>query len=329
MARRVRYHELGGPEVLRLESFDPGEPGPGEVRIAVGAIGLNWADTLLRSGNYLISPALPAPIGGEGAGTVVAVGPGAGEWQVGDRAAVLIPTSFDRYGTYASEALFPVSGLIRMADGMSLEQGAASWIAFLTAWGGLIQQGGLTAGDTVLITAASSSVGLAALQIAADLGAVPIATTRGTAKIGALHDAGAAHVIDTNETGILEAVANLTGGAGVRVIFDAIAGALVTQLAACLTERGTLVIYGGLSQEPTPFPRQPAMAGNLTMRGFSLGRMLDDPQSVAQACAGLEAKLVDGSFSMPIAQRFALDDIVEAHRAMQRAAHVGKIIVTV
>lgn len=329
MALRVRYHELGGPEVLRIEEFEPGEPGPGEVRVAVAAIGLNWADSLLRSGLYMFKPALPARIGGEGAGIILSVGPGVTGWKAGDRVAMLVPSSYDRYGTYASETLHPADGLIRIPDGMPMEQAATCWIAFLTAWGGLIDRGGLAAGQHVLITAASSTVGLAALQIARDLGAVAIATTRGRGKIEALLEAGAAHVIATDEEDVVAEVGRITGGSGVQLIFDAIAGSFVEKLFACLAPEGTLVVYGGLSQEPTPFPRQPAMAGNLTMRGFALGRMLADPARAARAIGELGPKLATGSFAMPIAHNIPLSEIVEAHRILGRNAHIGKIVVTV
>lgn len=329
MALRVRYHELGGPEVLRIDEFDPGDSGPGEVRVAVSAIGLNWADTLLRSGLYMFKPALPARIGGEGAGTIVSVGPGVSGWSVGDRVAMLVPSSYDRYGTYASETLHPANGLIRIPDGMPMEQAATCWIAFLTAWGGLVDRGGLAEGEHVLITAASSTVGLAALQIARDLGAIPIATTRGGAKAEALYEAGAAHVIATDVADVVEEIGKLTGGSGVRLIFDAIAGPFVEQLFACLAPEGSLVVYGGLSGQPTPFPRQPAMAGNLTMRGFALGRMLSDPERAARAIVALGPKLATGSFAMPIAHRIPFAEIVEAHRILERNAHIGKIVVTV
>lgn len=329
MALRVRYDQLGGPEVLRIDEFDPGDPGPGEVRVAVETIGLNWADTLQRSGLYMSKSALPARIGGEGSGTVVATGPGVSEWRVGDRVALLVPPSYDRYGTYASETLHPANGLIAIPDGMPMEQAAASWIAFLTAWGGLVDRGGLAEGTHVLITAASSTVGLAALQITRDMGAVPIATTRGGSKVEALYEAGAAHVIVTETTDVAREVEKLTGGAGVQLIFDAIAGPLVERLFGCLAPEGTLVVYGGLSQQPTPFPRQPAMAANLTMRGFALGQMLGNPERGARALAALKPKLAAGRFAMPIAHRIPFPEIAEAHRILERNAHIGKIVVTV
>lgn len=329
MALRVRYDRLGGPEVLSVDHFDPGEPGPGEVRVAVEAVGLNWADTLLRGGVYLIKPDLPARIGGEGSGTITAVGPDVTAWVVGDRVAMLVPPSYERYGTYATETLHPANGLIRLPDGMCMEQAATCWIAFLTAWGGLVDRGALSAGQHVLITAASSTVGLAALQIARDIGAIPIATTRGQSKVDALLEAGAAHVIVTDKADIVEETRAITGGAGVPLIFDAIAGSFVEKLFSCLAPEGTLVIYGGLSREPTPFPRQPAMAANLTMRAFALGQILSDPERAARAVSSLQANLATGRFRMPIAHRFALSDVVEAHRTLDRNSHIGKIVITV
>ena len=176
MARIARFHSFGGPEVMQIEDIEVGEPGPGEVRIRVGAIGLNRVEIMVRSGHYG-AVNLPSKLGYEAAGVVEALGPGVTRWRVGDRVAALFGLSMEQYGTYGEKTLFPADMLVPVPDGVLLTDAAASWMQYGTAYA-LIDVGGIKAGDHVVITAASSSVGLAAIQIANQNGAVPIAVTR-------------------------------------------------------------------------------------------------------------------------------------------------------
>ena len=329
MARLYRFHELGGPEVLRLEDIDVGEPGAGEVRLAIEAIGINRGEAAMRGGHYIVSPSLPSRLGSEAAATITAVGPGVTEWQVGDRVVTLPAQPLERYGTYGEATLYPVNRLMRRPEGQDAVQSAASWIAFLTAWGGLVEQARITAGQQVVITAASSSVGLAAVQIVRAAGAVPIAATRTSDKSDAIREAGAAHLIATESEDIVSRVRELTGGKGASLIFDPVAGPFAETLCEALAEDGTLMIYGGLSKQPATFPRQLAIRGNLTMRGFNFNPMLSDPARLNRALAQLTPRFVDGSYHMPVSRIFAFEDMSEAHRALESNAHIGKIVVQV
>lgn len=328
MARIVRYLENGGPEVLRVEAGDPGRPGPGEVLIGIEAIGLNRAEAAQRGGHYIVQPPLPARLGQECAGTIVAVGPDVDDWSVGDRISTLPAGRPGNYGCYASETLWPAASLIRRASELDAQQSAATWVAFLTAWGGLIEAGRLRAGEVVIIPAASSSVGLAALQIARDIGAIPIAMTRSSAKSREIEAAGAAHVIVTDEQDMVAEVKRLTDDRGVPLIFDPVAGPFAEKLTECLADEGVLIIYGGMSNEPLTFPRHAAIRRNLTIRGYNFFGLAADRTRRAAVVAAITERLLDGRFTMPIAASFALEDVVEAHRALERNAHVGKIIMT-
>jgi NADPH:quinone reductase-like Zn-dependent oxidoreductase len=163
MARVVRFHETGGPEVLKIEEIEVPPPGPGEDQIAVKAIGLNRAESMFRSGQYLEDPVLPARLGYEAAGTVSAVGPGVQGFRVGDIVSVIPSFSLNRYGMYAEVANVPVHALVKHPATLSFEEASAVWMQYVTAYGALIDIAGLTRGDRLVIPAASSSVGLAAI----------------------------------------------------------------------------------------------------------------------------------------------------------------------
>ncbi|WP_322770483.1 zinc-dependent alcohol dehydrogenase family protein, partial [Frankia sp. Cr1] len=220
MARTVRFHDVGGPEVLRLEDVEVGEPGPGELRVRVDAIGLNRAEVMFRSG-YYIEPVkeFPARLGYEAAGVVEAVGAGVAGFEIGQAVSVVPAFSQNDYGVYAERAIVPASAVLQRPEGVDAVVGAAVWMPYVTAYGALVEIGGMRAGDTVVLTAASSSVGLAAIQVANRVGAVPIVTTRTSAKKERLLKAGAAEVIAVEEENVVERVLSATGGRGAEFVF--------------------------------------------------------------------------------------------------------------
>jgi len=328
MAKVVRIHEFGDPAVLHIEDMEVAAPGEGEVRIAVEAIGINRLEATIRSGQSPMKPPLPAILGTEAVGRIAAAGKGVTGWPVGTRVATLSAAS-GTYGTYASEILYPAAGLVRLPDVLDSVDWAASWVAFLTAWGGLRDSGGLKAGQTVIITAASSAIGVAAMQIARNLGANVIATTRTPAKIDQLANFGPHHILITEDNDVVGEIRRITGGRGADLIFDPIAGAFAELLMDSLAEEGTLILYGGLSREPTTFPRPLAMRRCLTMRGFNMFSLLSDEDRGPAAIEALRTGIVSGAYRMPVAHRFPLENIADAHRAVERDAHVGKVVVTV
>lgn len=255
MARMVRFHELGGPEVLRLEELDLGAPGPGEVLLDVEAIGLNRAEANFRRDRYLDRvAALPSGLGYEGAGRVRAVGPDVTEWQPGDMASVMPVFKQSRFHMYGEQAVVPASSLVARPSSMSAIVGAAVWMPYLTAYGALIDIGRLRAGDHVVITAAASSVGLAAIQVALRAGAVPVAVTNDHGKKQRLVDAGATHVVVSADGNVTDFILEVTCGRGAEFVLDAVAGPGVEALAAATTTDGVLFVHGSLSGQLTPLP---------------------------------------------------------------------------
>lgn len=326
MAKVVRFHEFGGPETLRVEELDVGPPGRGEVRIRVGAIGLNRVEAQYRAGLYL-QPTLPSTIGYEAAGVIESIGPDVGDFAPGDRVATLTGAPMDRYGTYGESIRFPAGMLVRLLPGQSLVDAAACWMQYFTAYG-IIEAGAIGPGNHVVITAASSSVGLAAIQMANAEGATPIAVTRGAAKKKALLDEGAAHVIVSEEEDIAESVMRITNGAGARVAFDAVGGATLSALAECTAMGGILIYYGVLAGPPINFPWMTLLGKNLTVRGYAADLLTKDAAAAQKVTTYVNTHLASGAFRPVIDRTFALDQIADAHRYLESNQQFGKIIIT-
>jgi NADPH:quinone reductase-like Zn-dependent oxidoreductase len=200
---------------------------------------------------------------------------------------------------------------------------------YLTAYGALIDLAALRREDVVVITAASSSVGLAAIQIANKVGATAIAVTRTSAKKQALIGAGAAHVVASAEEDLESRLNEIAGARGVRVVFDAVGGPSFQPLTAAMSLGGMLIEYGGLSPDPTPFPLSTVLSKCLTLRGYLVHEITGDPVKLAAAKAFILDGLTSGSFRPIIARTFPFDQIVEAHRFLESNDQFGKVVVTV
>lgn len=330
MSRIVRFHQTGGPEVLQIDDVEVPSPKKGEVRISVKALGLNRAEAMFRSGQYLEQPKFPARIGYEASGTVEAIGEGVEDLQVGDAVSTIPGFSLNDYGVYGEVALAPASAVAKHPASLSWEEATAIWMQYATAYGALVDIAKLKKRDTVLIPAASSSVGLAAIQITNLIGAKPIALTRTSEKRQALLDAGAAHVIATDEQDLVAEVMKLTRKKGARIVFDPVAGPTLTKLAAATKERGIIFQYGALSSEPTPLPLMDVLGKSLTVRGYLLFEITGNPKRLQKAKQFIVAGLASGKLKPVIAKTFSgLASIVEAHRYLESNAQIGKIVVTV
>jgi NADPH:quinone reductase-like Zn-dependent oxidoreductase len=329
MPKIVRFHQVGGPEVLKLEELPAPQPGKGEVRIKVEAIGLNRAEVMFRSGQYLYQPKFPSTLGYEASGTVEEVGPGVTGLQPGDRVSSVPSFSMqDDYYTYGEVALLPASALAKYPENLGAIEGASIWMQYLTAYG-LIEFGKMQQGQYVLITAAASSVGLAAIELANSVGAIPIATTRSEAKVKALLGAGAKFVVNTKVEGWVEKVREITAGAGVDLAFDPVAGPELEQVAETMRSEGMIFVYGALALAPTPFPLFAAIGKSLIIRGYTLFSIVTRPERGERAKAWVYEQIAQGKLKPLIARTFSLNQIVDAHRYMESNEQIGKIVVTV
>jgi NADPH:quinone reductase-like Zn-dependent oxidoreductase len=327
MSKVVRVHEHGGPDVLRIEELDVGPPGPRGARVRIEAIGLNRSEAVFRAGHYPIKPTLPTLIGYEAAGIIEAVGDAVRDFAMGDRVCVLPTFRLGEYGVYAERAIVPASSLLPAPPVLGPVEAASIWMQYLTALA-IIEVAHATVGDYIVIRAASSSVGLAAIQLANWAGAVPIAATRRSSKSRALLELGAKHVVATEESDLVAEVMRITRGAGARIVFDPVGGPYVETLAQAMARDGVLFIYGGLSGQPTMHPHWPAALKNLSIRGWVASTIWNDPERFARAKTLILQGLADGQLKPVIAKTFPLAQIAEAHRFLESNQQVGKVIVT-
>jgi NADPH:quinone reductase-like Zn-dependent oxidoreductase len=329
MTKAVLFHTTGGPEELKLEEIAVREPAQGEVKLQVEAMGLNRAELMYLGGYYLETAELPSRIGYEVAGVVTAVGPGVEESLIGQRFSTVPGFSMNTYGCLGEEAVISASRLAKYPEKLSAAEGASIWMQYLTAYGAIVWHGKVTKGDYVLITAASSSVGIAAIQMVKAEGGTAIATTRRNDKRDALLALGADYVIVTEEEDLKTRMDEITGGSGARIVFDPIAGPFVNELAEVTAHGGTIFEYGALSLQPTPFPLMLSLHKALRVQGYTLHEITALPEVLEQACDYVRERLEDGRFKTIIARTFPFKQFREAYTYLASNQQVGKVVITI
>ncbi|MGK4581180.1 zinc-dependent alcohol dehydrogenase family protein [Kitasatospora sp. HPMI-4] len=326
MAKSVVFDEIGGPEVLRTVEVALGEPGPGEVLVRIDAIGLNRAEALFRAGTYYYQPTLPGSrLGYEASGEVLSVGEGVTGFAAGDQVTSTVLGGMSERGVYGDHVVTAAADLVHRPAGVDAVTGAAVWLSYGTAYGALVEKGGLRPGDHVLVTAASSSVGVAAIQIANHLGAIPVAVTRSAGKREQLLDLGAAHVIALDEEDLLDRVREITDGRGAEFVFDPVAGPGLQTTAQAVAAGGLLIVYGWLDPRPAPLP----LNWGLRILGYAHLEVLADPAARRRTAHFINAGLRAGTLVPVIDRTFDLSEIVDAHRHLESNSQVGKVVVTV
>ena len=328
MARIVKFFKTGGPEVLQIIEEPVAAPAAGELQISVRAIGVNRAEVMFRNGQYLEAPVLPARLGYEAAGTITAVGEGVSDFKVGDIVSTVPAFSQNQYGVYGELVNVPASATVKHPASLSWVEAASVWMQYMTAYGALVEFAHTQPGEFVLIPAASSSVGVAAIEIANMIGAIPIALTRYSGKRDALLKAGASHVIATEEEDLVEQVNKITDNKGARVVFDPVSGPTLAKLAEATAQSGIIFQYGALSSEATPFPLFTVLGKHLTIRGYTLFEISTNPERFARATQFILKGLTDGKLKPTVAKTFPFEQIVEAHRYMESNQQIGKIVIT-
>ncbi|MDT7841970.1 zinc-dependent alcohol dehydrogenase family protein [Streptomyces justiciae] len=327
MQRVVVFDEFGGPEVMHVVEEPVVEPAAGEVRVRIEAFAVNPLDQMMRSGTSPATVPLPhARLGVEGTGVVDALGPDTTGLKIGDPVILSAVPDASARGSYAEYTTRPASQVLPRPAGLGVTEAAAVWVGYSTAYGALVEKAGIRPGDHVLITAASGGVGRAAMQIAHQIGAVPLALTRHTARKGELLAAGAAAVIATDHEDVVDAVRRHTDGAGADIVLDMVMGPGQQELLKAARPGGTLVAAGFLDPRPTPFP-----AGT-PLRIFSYRSFEHtlDAVVVKRMAAFLNAGVRLGALRPAVDEVFTLDDVVAAHRRLETGLHGGKkIVVTV
>jgi NADPH:quinone reductase-like Zn-dependent oxidoreductase len=328
MPRTIKFAQAGGPEVLEYIETQVPAPGPHEVRIRVKAIGINRADSMWRNDKYVESPLFPAGLGYDAAGIVDAVGKDVIDFAAGDTVSTIPAFSLNKYSTYGEVILAPDHAVVKHPAALSFVEAASVWMMFLTAYGALVFDAQVKADDFVIIPAASSSVGLAAIQIANDAGATPIALTRTSDKKKRLQEAGAAHVVATQEQDIVAEVMRITNGHGARVVFDPVGGADFRKLIAALTNQGIAYIYGALSEDDTTIPVLEMIRKMTVVKGYSIRLVTGDADRRKVAVEYVTKGLASGALKPVIDRTFKFGDMVEVHRYLENSSQFGKIVVT-
>ena len=328
MSRAIKFANAGGPDVLEFIDMQVPDPGPHEVRIKVKAIGINRADSMWRNDKYVEPVKFPAGLGYEAAGIVDAVGKDVTDFAVGDAVSTIPAFSLNQYSTYGEIILAPVHAVVKHPETLSFVEAASVWMMFITAYGALIFDAQVKAGDFVIIPAASSSVGLAAIQLANYAGATPIALTRTSEKKSRLHEAGAKYVIATPEQDMVAEVMRITNGNGARVAFGPVGGPDFPKLISALADQGIAYIYGALSEGDTPMPVLEMIRKMPTVRAYSI-RLVTGDEARRKAAVEYVAKgLVSGALKPVIDRTFKFDDMVDVHRYLENNGQFGKIVVT-
>ena len=332
MNKIVKFEEIGGPEVLQFVDQATPEPASNEVQIAMKAAGLNRAELLFMGQQYMVDPVLPSVLGFEGAGEVLATGSVASRFKAGDRVAITPAFKQNDYGVLGTVVNMPETALEPIPDGVSYNDAAAFWMAFGTAYGLLVLRGGLimNGGQTVVINAASSSVGTAAFQIIREHGGISIALTRDAGKVSGLKEAGANHVIVTSGEDMVERILDLTDGRGFDIALDAIAGEAGETLANAGAFEAKLIVYGLLSGAPSITPFYPMVTKGLEVKGFHLSwHLLDLPERRKAAVDHLNRGLETGAYRPLIDRVFTFSDVQDAYRHMASNTQLGKIVVEI
>lgn len=321
MPYAIRFERTGGPEVLQWVEVEVGDPGPGEARVRHEAVGLNYIDTYHRSGLYPMP--LPSGLGLEGAGVVEAIGPGVSEVAVGDRVAY----AGGPVGAYAQVRCLPADRLLRLPDAISCRTGAAMMLQGLTTAYLLLCTFPVQAGDTVLIHAAAGGVGLIACQWAKALGATVIGTVSTEAKAELAKAHGCDHVIFYSREDVAARVRELTGGAGVPVVYDGVGQATFEASLDCLRPRGLMVSFGNASGAVPPFdPGLLARKGSLFLTRPTLAHYTARREELEALGAALFDFVASGKVRIEVNQSYALADAATAHRDLEARKTTGSTV---
>ena len=321
MTRAVRIHETGGPEVLRLEELPVPEPGPGEIRLRQTAIGLNYIDTYHRSGLYPL-PALPAVLGREAAGVVVAVGPEVSEFRPGDRVAYAMSA-----GAYAAERNLAAREAVRLPQTISDRQAAAMMLKGLTAQYLLRRTHRVREGETILVHAAAGGVGLILCQWAKRLGATVIGTVGTDEKAELARAHGCDHPIVYTREDFRPRVMQITRGAGVPVVYDAVGRTTFLESLDCLRPLGLMVSFGQAAGPVEPFPvGLLAAKGSLFLTRPTLATYIARREDLEQAAQELFEVVSSGSVQIEVRQTYALADVARAHADLEARRTTGSTL---
>ena len=322
MPKAIRIHEHGGPEVLRWEEVEVGEPGPGQLRVRHGAVGLNYIDVYHRTGLYPL-PSLPWTLGMEGAGQVEAVGEGVTEFKPGDRVAYASPP----VGAYAEVRLMPADRVVALPDAIDDRTAAAMMLQGMTAQYLLRRTYRVQAGDAILLHAAAGGVGLIASQWARHLGAIVIGTVGNDEKAELARAHGCHHVIVYSRENFTERVREITGGQGVAAVYDSVGKDTFMGSLDCLRPLGMMVSFGNASGPVPPFePAILAAKGSLFFTRPTLMTYTAKRADLLASAAELFEVVSSGAVRIEVRQTYPLAETARAHRDLEARQTTGSTV---
>jgi len=324
MSKAFRFHQHGGPEVLRLEDVQVGEPGGGELRIRNTAIAVNFRDVLVRRGTHAVK-AFPSGIGMESAGVIEAVGPGVRDFAVGQRVVCVAGPD----AAYAEARIIPAARAIVLPVAINERTAAAMMIRGMTARYLLKETYRVQPGDTILIHAAAGGVGQIVCQWAKHLGATVIGTVGSDDKASAAREHGCDHPLVLGRDNEVERVRALTGGEGVAVVYDSIGKATFEDSLRCLRRRGILASFGEASGDPEPVPpRLLGQLGSLYMTHPSLGDYTATRAALLETANDLFNMVMSGKVRIDISKTYPLAEAPRAHADLEARRTTGSIVLT-
>ena len=327
--KAVQFNELGNLEALYLQEIPLANPKENEVRIKLTSIGLNRADLLFCQGRYFVQPTLPSRVGLEGAGIVDEIGKNVTQWKVGDRVGVIPATfSVSEQGCVAEYGIYEENWLVPTPDQLSDQLAGSIWTQYLTVWGALVYDANINQRSTVVISAASSATGIAAMQVAKAKGATVIATSTSANKFETLRSLGADYVLNTQEDNYVQRVKEISGGKGADVIFDAVAGLAMKKQIASTAPGAIIYVYGLLDRRPMDIHAGVMMKKLLTIKGYTFSALLADENQWRTCVAEITEAIQSEKLSPVIAKVFPLAEYQQAFRFLESNQQIGKILIT-
>ena len=322
--KALMCREFGDLSVLKIEDIPSPDPGPGQVKIAMRACGVNFADSLVTAGKYQAQPTLPFTPGFEVAGDVIALGDGVTDFAIGDRVMGMIGQ-----GGYAEDVVADIGRLSPLPDGMDYVAAASFAVTYGTSYLAIAHRARLQAGEVLLVHGAAGGVGLTAVEIGKQLGATIIATAGGPEKLKIAQAAGADHLIDYRTEDIREKVKGFTDGRGADVVYDPIGGDVFDASLRCVSFEGRILVIGFAGGRIQQIPSNHVMVKNVDIIGVNRGPYEEmRPDVTRKAYATLMQWLAEGRIQPFVSKTYALDDAVAAIESVTNRSSTGKLVVT-
>ncbi|PPR47143.1 MAG: Quinone oxidoreductase 1 [Alphaproteobacteria bacterium MarineAlpha5_Bin9] len=337
--RIVRFSKFGGPEVLEIFNEKIKLPDKNEVRINIKALGLNQAEVMLREGRYVGTPILPSRIGIEGSGIIDEVGTNVHDWKVGDEVCAIpflscdhndywTSDSINKYGTYGDTAIVPAWTITKKIPHQTFEEAAAAWCQYLTAWGGLVYKSNIENSKWCVITGASSSAAIGAMQIVKIFGLKTIAISRTLKKEKALKEIGYDEVLSLDNSNLEKDIMDITNGIGFDLSYDCVGGEHFIKLINTVKPRGLIVNYGNLNLNSCPVHTLPLLAKRIEIRFHSIFDTMRFEDQRIKGVNWINDQMEKKNLRPIISKTFTLNNVVDSHKYLAEGNQLGKTVVT-